>query len=92
MSNSPVSHLQNATEQLGLARDHITVGVADAVNAGVDAAREMKAQASENFDTLLDQGKDIASQAAGIIRSRPWATVGAALAAGYLLAKFKGRD
>ncbi len=92
MSNATVSHLQNATEQLGLARDHITVGVADAVNSGVDAAREVKAQASEKFDVLLDQGKDIASQAADVIRSRPWATVGIALAVGYVLAKLRGRD
>ena len=92
MSNADVSHLQNATEQLGLARDHITVGVADAVNSGVDAARELKAQANESLDDLLDQVKDIASQAANIIRSRPWATVGAALAAGYVLSKFfRGR-
>jgi ElaB/YqjD/DUF883 family membrane-anchored ribosome-binding protein len=92
MSNTNVSHLQNATEQLGLARDHITVGVADAVNSGVDAARELKNQASESFDDLLDQGKDIASQAADVIRSRPWAVAGVALAAGYVLSKFfRGR-
>lgn len=92
MTDAPVSHLQNATEQLGLARDHITVGVADAVNSGVDAAREVKAQASESFDSLLDQGKDIAGMAADVMRSRPWATAGIALAAGYLLAKLRGRD
>jgi ElaB/YqjD/DUF883 family membrane-anchored ribosome-binding protein len=62
------------------------------VNSGVDAARELKARASENFDDLLEQGKDIANQAADVIRSRPWATVGAALAAGYVLSKFfRGR-
>jgi len=92
MSNANVSHLQNATEQLGLARDHITVGVADAVNSGVDAVREVKAQAHESLDDLLDQGKDIASHAADIIRSRPWAAAGVALAAGYVLSKFfRGR-
>ena len=92
MSNASVSHLQNATEQLGLARDHLTVGVADAVNSGVDAAREVKAQAGESFDMLLDQGKDLLGQAAELIRSRPWTTVGVALAAGYVLAKLRGRD
>ena len=92
MSNASVSHLKNATEQLGLARDHLTVGVADAVNSGVDAAREVKAQAGESVDMLLDQGKDLVGQAAEVIRSRPWATVGIALAAGYVVAKLAGRN
>ena len=92
MSNASVSHLHNATEQLGLARDHLTVGVADAVNSGVDAAREVKAQAGESVDMLLDQGKDLVDQAGEVIRSRPWATVGIALAAGYVLAKLGGRN
>jgi len=92
MSNASASHLHNATEQLGLARDHITVGVADAVNSGVDAAREVKAQAGESIDMLLDQGKDVIDQAGEVIRSRPWTTLGVALAAGYVLARLKGRD
>jgi len=92
MSNASVSHLKNATDQLGLARDHLTVGVADAVNSGVDAAREVKAQAGESVDMLLDQGKDLVEQAGEVIRSRPWATVGIALAAGYLVAKLGGRN
>ena len=91
MSNASVSHLHNASEQLGLARDHLTVGVADAVNSSVDAAREVKAQASESVDMLLDQGKDVVGQAGEVIRSRPWTTVGIALAAGYVLAKLGGR-
>jgi len=33
-TKSETSHLQTAGEHLGLARDHVTVGVADAVNAG----------------------------------------------------------
>jgi len=91
VSNPSVSHLHNATEQLGLARDHLTVGVADAVNAGVDAAREVKAQASESVDKLVDQGKDIVAQAGEAISSRPWTMVGVALAAGYVLARLRGR-
>jgi len=92
MSNASVSHLKNATDQLGLARDHLTVGVADAVNSGVDAAREVKAQAGESVDMLLDQGKELVGQAGEVIRSRPWATVAVALAAGYVVAKLAGRN
>jgi len=92
MSTASASHLQNATEQLGLARDHLTVGVADAVNSGVDAARELKAQASEGVETLLDQGKDLLDDATEMMRSRPWATAGVALAAGFLVAKVLGRN
>jgi ElaB/YqjD/DUF883 family membrane-anchored ribosome-binding protein len=91
MSTSPISHLQAAGEQLGVARDQIIVGVADAVNSSVDAAREVKAKVGENLDSLLDQGKDLLGQAGEVIRSRPWATVGVAVAAGYLLAKFAKR-
>ena len=91
MSTSPISHLQAAGEQLGVARDQIIVGVADAVNSGVDAAREAKAKVSENLDSLLDQGKDLMGQAGEVIRSRPWATVGVALATGYLIAKLSKR-
>ena len=85
MSNASVSHLQDASEKLGTARDHIIVGVADAVNSGVDAAREATARAGEGLDSLIEQGTEV-------IRSRPWATVGVALATGYLLAKFRGRN
>ena len=92
MTNASVSHLQGASEQLGLARDHVVVGVADAVNSGVDAAREVKAQVGESFGSLLDQGKDLVDDAADRIRTRPWATVGIALAGGYLFARLVGRN
>lgn len=92
MSNAAVSHLQNATEQLGLARDHMTVGVADAVNSGVDAAREVKAQAGESVEMLLDQANDLLARSVEVMRSRPWTTIGVALAAGYVLAKLGSRN
>lgn len=91
-SKDETSHLQNAGEHLGLARDHITVGVADAVNSGVDAAREAKAELDDKLEQLLDQGKDMLAQAEDLIRSRPWASFGAAFAAGYLIAKLARRS
>ena len=91
-AESEKSHLRNAGEHLGLARDHITVGVADAVNSGVDAAREAKADLDDKLDKLLDQSKDLLGQAEDLIRSRPWASFGAAFAAGYLIAKLTRRS
>lgn len=91
-SEAAQSHLRNAGEHLGLARDHITVGVADAYGASKDAAREAKAELDDKLEKLLDQGKDMLGQAEDLIRSRPWATFGAAFAAGYLIAKFTRRS
>jgi ElaB/YqjD/DUF883 family membrane-anchored ribosome-binding protein len=91
-AESEATHLRNAGDHLGLARDHITVGVADAVSSGVDAAREAKAELDDKLEKLLDQGKDMVGQAEDLIRSRPWASFGAAFAAGYLIAKFTRRS
>lgn len=65
------SPLSNAGEHLGLARDYVTVGVADAVNAGVDAAQKAKAELNEKLEKLLVQGSDMLRQAEELIRSRP---------------------
>jgi ElaB/YqjD/DUF883 family membrane-anchored ribosome-binding protein len=74
-------------ERAALARDQITVGVADAVNSGVDAAKHAKAVLDEKLEGLIDSGKDVIDQAEDLIRSRPWASFGVAFAAGYLIAK-----
>ena len=76
-----------ALDKAALARDHITVGVADAVNSGVDAAKNAKAMLDEKLEGLIDSGKDVIDQAEDLIRSRPWVSFGAAFAAGYLIAK-----
>jgi ElaB/YqjD/DUF883 family membrane-anchored ribosome-binding protein len=74
-------------ERAALARDQITVGVADAVNSGMDAAKHAKAVLDEKLEGLIDSGKDVIDQAEDLIRSRPWVSFGAAFAAGYLIAK-----
>jgi ElaB/YqjD/DUF883 family membrane-anchored ribosome-binding protein len=81
------SAVSAALDKAALARDHITVGVADAVNSGVDAARNAKAMLDEKLEGLIDSGKDVIDQAEDLIRSRPWVSFGAAFAAGYLIAK-----
>lgn len=81
------SSVSSAIDHAALARDQITVGVADAVNSGVDAARNAKAVLDEKLEGLIDSGKDVIDQAEELIRSRPWVSFGAAFAAGYLIAK-----
>lgn len=81
------SAVSAAIEKAALTRDQITVGVADAVNSGVDAAKHAKAVLDEKLEGLIDSGKDVIDQAEDLIRSRPWVSFGAAFAAGYLIAK-----
>ena len=81
------SAVGSALDKAALARDHITVGVADAVNSGVEAAKNAKAVLDEKLEGLIDSGKDVIDQAEDLIRSRPWVSFGAAFAAGYLIAK-----
>lgn len=78
---------ESMVEQAALARDQFTVGVADAVDSGVAAARNAKAMLDEKFEGLIDSGKDVIDQAEDLIRTRPWVSFGAAFAAGYLIAK-----
>lgn len=81
------SAVSAAIDKAALTRDQITVGVADAVNSGVDAAKHAKAVLDEKLEGLIDSGKDVIDQAEDLIRSRPWVSFGAAFAAGYLIAK-----
>jgi ElaB/YqjD/DUF883 family membrane-anchored ribosome-binding protein len=91
MQNASSSAANDASEKLAMARDHVIVGAADAVNSGIDAARAAKEKVGERFESLLDQGRDIVDDAIEKIRMRPWASVGIAFAAGYLYAKARGR-
>jgi ElaB/YqjD/DUF883 family membrane-anchored ribosome-binding protein len=74
-------------EKAALARDQLTVGVADAVDSGMEAARNAKAVLDDKLEGLIDSGKDVIDQAEELIRTRPWVSFGAAFAAGYLIAK-----
>lgn len=76
-----------AKEKAALARDQLTVGVADAFDTSKEAARQAKIVLDEKLEGLMDSGKDVLGQAEELIRSRPWASFGVAFAAGYLIAK-----
>jgi ElaB/YqjD/DUF883 family membrane-anchored ribosome-binding protein len=79
-------------EKAALARDQLTVGVADAVDSGMEAARTAKAVLDQKLEGLIDSGKDVVDQAEELIRTRPWASFGVAFAAGYLIAKLTRKD
>ena len=84
MPQASASSTHDASARLANARDHLIVGVADAVDSGVEAARDAR-------DRLVESGRGVIGEAAQLIRSRPLATVGVALAVGYLFAKATGR-
>ena len=86
-SNNGKAATESIVEKAALARDQVTVGVADAVESGMEAARNAKAVLDEKLEGLIDSGKDVIDQAEDLIRSRPWVSFGAAFAAGYLVAK-----
>jgi ElaB/YqjD/DUF883 family membrane-anchored ribosome-binding protein len=86
-SNNDNGTINRIGEKAALARDQLTVGVADAVNTGVDAAKVAKNVLDEKLEGLIDSSKDVIDQAEDLIRSRPWVAFGSAFAAGYLIAK-----
>lgn len=86
-NNGKAANEPSIVEKAALARDQVTVGVADAVESGMEAARNAKAVLDEKLEGLIDSGKDVIDQAEDLIRTRPWVSFGAAFAAGYLIAK-----
>lgn len=86
-SNNDNGTINRIGEKAALARDQLTVGVADAVNSGVDAAKAAKTVIDEKLEGLIDSSRDVIDQAEDLIRSRPWVAFGSAFAAGYLIAK-----
>ena len=86
-SNNDNGTIDRIGEKAALARDQLTVGVADAVNSGVDAAKAAKSVIDDKLEGLIDSSRDVIDQAEDLIRSRPWVAFGSAFAAGYLIAK-----
>jgi ElaB/YqjD/DUF883 family membrane-anchored ribosome-binding protein len=89
--NDAPRHLDNARENLGEASEALKAGVSEAVDAGVAAAREARAEIDEKLHDLLDKGKEMLGQAEDLIRAKPLASFGIAFAAGYLVAALTRR-
>ena len=94
MSPSPeekARHIDQAKENLGDARDALTSGVDEALEAGAAAASEARAEINEQLEGLMEQGRGMLNQAEDLIRSKPLASFGVAFAAGYLIAALTRR-
>lgn len=85
------NHLEKAQDKLGLARDQLTVGVADAASSTADAAREVGADLQQRTDDLMEQGREVLTDAERWIRERPVAAFGIAFGVGYLLSRLLRR-
>ncbi len=82
---------QAVREDLKAGKEAITDPLHDAASASRAAASEAKAAASAEFDVLVDKGKELWTSAEGVIRQHPVAAFGAALAAGWLIARMLRR-
>lgn len=72
-------------------RSRIEEPLSDAASAASAAASEARAAAGAEVEVLLDKGKELWSGAEELIRRRPIAAFGTALAAGWILAKLMRR-
>jgi ElaB/YqjD/DUF883 family membrane-anchored ribosome-binding protein len=79
---------QAARAELGEGGERIRESLHEAGSAGADA---LHAGSSPELDKLLSTGRDFSRSAEAMIRARPVAAFGAALAAGYLLARILRR-
>jgi hypothetical protein len=82
---------QAARDDLKAGKDAIADPLHDVASASRAAASEARAAASAEFDVLVDKGKELWSSAEGVIRKHPVAAFGAALAAGWLVARMVRR-
>jgi len=76
-----------AGDELKLGRATVKSDLADSAMAGVAAFEEGGTAAKEQYDVLLDKGRDLVESAADLIRERPIAAFGTAFAAGWIIAK-----
>lgn len=76
-----------AGEEARLGRANLKADLADSAVAGLSALEEVAGASGEQVDQLLDKGRDLVDSAADLIRERPIASFGVALAAGYVIAK-----
>lgn len=76
-----------ASEEARLGKANVKSDLADGALAGIAALEQGGAAAREQVDVLMDKGRDLIDSAADMIRERPIASFGVALAAGWVIAK-----
>jgi ElaB/YqjD/DUF883 family membrane-anchored ribosome-binding protein len=80
-----------ARDGLSEGRENVRVPLSDAASAAGAAAGEARAAASAEVDHLVGKSKELWASAEDLIRQRPVAAFGTALAAGFILAKLLRR-
>ncbi len=76
-----------AGDEARLGKAQLKSDLADSALAGIAAAEHLRDAGGEQVDALMDKGRDLIESASDLIRERPLASFGAALAAGWILAK-----
>ncbi|XHS31676.1 hypothetical protein ACFJI1_16030 [Pseudoxanthomonas sp. UC29_72] len=76
-----------AGDELRLGKATAKAELSDGALAGLSAAEFGGEAAREQMDALMDKGRDLIDSAAELIRERPLASFGIALAAGWVIAK-----
>ncbi|MFC0676670.1 hypothetical protein ACFFGH_02225 [Lysobacter korlensis] len=76
-----------AGEELRLGKAAVKADLADGALAGLAAGERATQLAGEQFDELMDKGREFADAAAELVRERPLASFGVAFAAGWLISK-----
>jgi len=82
-----------AGDELRLGRANVKSDLSDTALAGMAAAGDAAGAAREQADVLMEKGRDLIDSAAELIRERPLAAFGTALAAGWVISRLtRGND
>lgn len=76
-----------AGDELRLGRANVKSGLSDTALAGMAAAGDAAGAAREQADELMEKGRDLLDSASALIRERPLAAFGTALAAGWVISR-----
>lgn len=82
-----------AGDELRLGQASVKSDLSDSALAGMSAAGGAADAAREQADEMMDKGRDLIDSAAELIRERPIAAFGTALAAGWVISRLtRGND
>lgn len=76
-----------AGDEARLGKAQMKSDLADSALAGIAAAEQFSAAGGEQVDALMEKGRDLIDSASDLIRERPLASFGMALAAGWIIAR-----
>lgn len=80
-----------ARSQINEGRERIRTELDETAESGRDVAREARAVGEEQIDLALAKGQEVLESARDLIREKPLAAFGIALASGWVIAKLGRR-